>query len=146
MAQDKREVINIVAAVLRGLMSAGEQLGIISFDDSKTKDQADVQVALGINESAEKIVSALKEKLAPKTKSVFVEDLGLFRRQDELVSGVSGRVAGKVCVVTGAARGFGLEIAKDLVKEGACVVLADINDSEAIMDKLVSPSLSLYRP
>lgn len=140
MAQDKREAINVVAAALRGLICPSEQLGVVSFDDSKealaAKDQAKMQVALGLKDSAEKIVSALKEKLAPKSgqapKSVFVEDLGLFRRQDELISGVSGRVAGKVCVVTGAAQGFGLEIANDLAKEGACVVLADINDSEAI--------------
>jgi sorbitol-6-phosphate 2-dehydrogenase len=38
-----------------------------------------------------------------------------------------GRVAGKVAVVTGAAQGFGLEIAQDLVSQGAVVVLADIN-------------------
>jgi NAD(P)-dependent dehydrogenase (short-subunit alcohol dehydrogenase family) len=39
----------------------------------------------------------------------------------------TGRVAGKVALVTGAAQGFGLEIARHLVVEGAHVVLADIN-------------------
>ena len=38
-----------------------------------------------------------------------------------------GRVAGKVALVTGAAQGFGLAIAADLVAEGAHVVLADVN-------------------
>ena len=39
----------------------------------------------------------------------------------------TGRVAGKVAIVTGAAQGFGLAIAADLVAEGAHVVLADLN-------------------
>ncbi|MFW5732167.1 MAG: SDR family NAD(P)-dependent oxidoreductase [Planctomycetota bacterium] len=38
-----------------------------------------------------------------------------------------GRVAGKVALVTGAAQGFGLEIAQHLAAEGAHVVLADVN-------------------
>ncbi len=38
-----------------------------------------------------------------------------------------GRASGKVAVVTGAAQGFGLEIAQDLAKEGAHVVLTDVN-------------------
>ena len=41
------------------------------------------------------------------------------------------RVAGKVAVVTGAAQGFGLEIAQDLAEQGAHVVLTDVNDAGA---------------
>ena len=43
------------------------------------------------------------------------------------VPAASGRFAGKVAVVTGAAQGFGLGIAADLVAEGGHVVLADLN-------------------
>ena len=39
----------------------------------------------------------------------------------------AGRAAGKVAVVTGAAQGFGLEIAQDLAAQGAHVVLTDMN-------------------
>ncbi|MGC8627446.1 MAG: SDR family NAD(P)-dependent oxidoreductase [Acidimicrobiales bacterium] len=38
-----------------------------------------------------------------------------------------GRALGKVALVTGAAQGFGKEIAEDLVAEGAHVALADLN-------------------
>jgi rhamnose utilization protein RhaD (predicted bifunctional aldolase and dehydrogenase)/NAD(P)-dependent dehydrogenase (short-subunit alcohol dehydrogenase family) len=38
-----------------------------------------------------------------------------------------GRFAGKVAIVTGAAQGFGLGIATDLVAEGGHVILADVN-------------------
>lgn len=39
----------------------------------------------------------------------------------------AGRAAGKAAMVTGAARGFGLEIASALAREGAFVALADID-------------------
>lgn len=40
-----------------------------------------------------------------------------------------GLLDGKVAVVTGAAQGIGLEIARTFVREGAKVVIADINDA-----------------
>lgn len=40
---------------------------------------------------------------------------------------VTGRVAGKIAVVTGAAQGFGFEISRHLANEGALVALADLN-------------------
>lgn len=39
-----------------------------------------------------------------------------------------GRIAGKTAIVTGGAQGFGFGIAKSLVAEGACVVIADVNE------------------
>ncbi len=44
------------------------------------------------------------------------------RRQD------SGALAGKICVVTGAAQGFGKGIAQELYKEGADIIIADMNE------------------
>ena len=38
-----------------------------------------------------------------------------------------GRLAGKITVVTGAAQGFGKGIAEELYKEGATVIIADMN-------------------
>ena len=42
-----------------------------------------------------------------------------------------GRIGGKIAVVTGGAQGFGLGIAEELYREGASVVLADINEELA---------------
>lgn len=50
-----------------------------------------------------------------------------YRRKVAASSGAAGRVAAKVAVVTGAAQGFGYEIATDLAAQGAHVVLVDIN-------------------
>ena len=40
-------------------------------------------------------------------------------------------IGGKIAIVTGGAQGFGLGIAKELYREGASVVLADINEELA---------------
>jgi NAD(P)-dependent dehydrogenase (short-subunit alcohol dehydrogenase family)/rhamnose utilization protein RhaD (predicted bifunctional aldolase and dehydrogenase) len=54
-----------------------------------------------------------------------------YRRAVKAAGAGAGRVAGKVALVTGAAQGFGLEIAQDLAAQGAHVVLADVNAAGA---------------
>ena len=51
----------------------------------------------------------------------------VYRRGVAAGAAGTGRLAGKVALVTGAAQGFGLAIAADLVAQGGHVVLADIN-------------------
>ena len=46
-----------------------------------------------------------------------------------MTSAGGGRLKGKVAIVTGAAQGFGLEIARGLAGEGAHVALADVNEA-----------------
>ncbi len=61
----------------------------------------------------------------------FIEDweVEAYRRSVAAAAGRSaGRAAGKVAVVTGAAQGFGYEIATDLAAQSAHVALADINE------------------
>lgn len=50
----------------------------------------------------------------------------------------AGRLGGKVAIVTGSAQGFGKGIAEELCREGACVVIADLNEPLA---KTVAESL-----
>ena len=50
-----------------------------------------------------------------------------YRRQVSLAGRGGRRLAGKVCVVTGGAQGFGLGIAEYLAAEGGIIVIADMN-------------------
>ena len=43
----------------------------------------------------------------------------------------TGRLAGKIAIVTGAAQGFGKGIAEEMYKEGATIVVADLNEEQA---------------
>lgn len=43
-----------------------------------------------------------------------------------------GRLAGKIAIVTGAAQGFGYGIAREMLKEGASIVVADLNEPLAM--------------
>ena len=61
---------------------------------------------------------------------LFIEDweFEAYRKKVAAASAAAaGRLKGKVAIVTGAAQGFGLEIAQSLAAEGAHVVLTDIN-------------------
>ena len=44
----------------------------------------------------------------------------------------NGRLAGKIAIVTGAAQGFGYGIAKEMLREGASIVVADLNEPLAM--------------
>ncbi len=64
---------------------------------------------------------------------LFIEDweVEAYRKKISAAKGGSGRMSGKVAIVTGAAQGFGLEISQFLAAEGAHVVLTDINEDGA---------------
>ncbi|MCQ2143413.1 MAG: SDR family NAD(P)-dependent oxidoreductase [Bacteroidales bacterium] len=49
-------------------------------------------------------------------------------RRKVSAAGANGRVEGKTIIVTGAAQGFGEGIARELVKQGANIVVADLNE------------------
>jgi NAD(P)-dependent dehydrogenase (short-subunit alcohol dehydrogenase family) len=53
---------------------------------------------------------------------------------------MSGRLEGKVAIVTGGAAGLGLAYARRFVAEGARVVIADVADSAAALKRLDAPA------
>lgn len=65
----------------------------------------------------------------PDREREFIEswEVESYRQKVAVGSGPEKRAQGKICVVTGGARGFGLGIAEGLVAEGATVFLADLN-------------------
>lgn len=63
----------------------------------------------------------------------FIEawEVEAYRKKVSAAASRGGRLQGKVVLVTGAAQGFGLEIAEGVAGEGAVVVLADVNKAKA---------------
>ncbi|MFA4945202.1 MAG: SDR family NAD(P)-dependent oxidoreductase [Lentisphaeria bacterium] len=59
----------------------------------------------------------------------FIENWEVESYRKKMAQGgaAAGRAANKVCVITGAAQGFGLGIAEGLAREGAVIVIADLN-------------------
>ncbi|MBE7010179.1 MAG: SDR family NAD(P)-dependent oxidoreductase [Ruminococcaceae bacterium] len=72
----------------------------------------------------ENVIEKVKEATLCCKKSVKIEGLGVFTAQ---APAQSGRLKGKIAIVTGSAQGFGLGVAEAMLAEGACVVIADLN-------------------
>ncbi len=120
-----------IAPILRGLTFNGDKGDIVVF--TETLAHADLTCS----------ADALAECFKPGMRAVQVEGVGGFLLggdYDDAVNGtaqapvLTGRdavVSNKVCVVTGGAQGFGEGIARDLVRNGALVFIADMNTAGA---------------
>ena len=86
-----------------------------------TPDGSEPLLVLPAEEDA---AEALRRQLPAGATRVTLEPLGTYAALD---ADAPGRASGKIAVVTGAAQGFGFEIAADLASQGAWVALADIN-------------------
>jgi NAD(P)-dependent dehydrogenase (short-subunit alcohol dehydrogenase family) len=66
---------------------------------------------------------------APDIQFIDTWEVENYRRAVSKAASAAGRVAGRIALVTGAAQGFGRGIAQGLFREGANVVIADLNDA-----------------
>lgn len=125
-------LLALVAPALRGLCSTGQRLPIVRFEPGLRSTDCQVQVFVDEHLSLEQLVSRLKDQIQAKlVTTVWVDGIGGLRVIDP-GNNIVGRVAGKVALVTGAARGFGLEISTDLCSQGGFVILTDINQAGVI--------------
>jgi sorbitol-6-phosphate 2-dehydrogenase len=116
-----------IAPILRGLSFDGEKGDIVVWREHIDAPQLTCDAA------------ELSGKFKKGMRSVAVEGAGAFllgEDYDDAVHGasnapvLSGRAAvvhNKICVVTGGAQGFGEAIARELIRHGAIVFLADLN-------------------
>ena len=133
-----RMLVEIIGPTLRGLLADGPDLRIVAFNGSP--DEAAVEVPAGRtlvvplrdDSTPEDAIVVLRREMdghvsayGVRPTTVVVPGLGRFTARDG--DPVSGTFAGKVALVTGAAQGFGLAIAADLVAQGGHVILADVN-------------------
>jgi sorbitol-6-phosphate 2-dehydrogenase len=125
-------LIDSIGPALRGLFGTCATLPQIRFTDQRSNLKS-LKVALAEDAPPAKILETLRkvvDRADDSTRALYVEGVGTFEVQP-MEPSRSGRAAGKVAVVTGAAQGFGLEIAQHLASEGATVILADLNEAGA---------------
>ncbi len=139
---EKHDLIAMIAPAVRTLLRQGEVMPTVSFQETLCgKKEGCLEISIDSSDTSQQILASLTQALAAKShpiQCVCVPGVGHFTVHPTTTS--QGRVAGKIAVVTGAAQGFGLEIAQDLAAQGAYVALADINEAAAKTeaDKLCS--------
>ena len=108
-----------ILPALRGFMAEQQNLPRL-----KRVEPAGKEPVISIPPGCADVVAELRRQIPAGARRVTVDTLGTYAAE---FSRAHGRAAGKVAVVTGAAQGFGFEIAADLAAQGAWVALADIN-------------------
>jgi NAD(P)-dependent dehydrogenase (short-subunit alcohol dehydrogenase family) len=103
-------MLDLIPAVRVSLMG-DDNKGILTFSDEK-------------KENADLIISDIKDLKGKKPNKVYVENIGMFTFSN---NPTKKRLDQKVSIVTGSAQGFGKGIAEEMVKNGAFVVIADLN-------------------
>lgn len=122
-----------IAPILRMLLKRDSHYPIIRWAaDKSTQNSDSLNIPLPKNATVDDVIRVITkavENVACEFKYVNVQDMGVF----EVIypSTISRRVSGKIVLVTGGAQGFGLEIARALVAQGAYIVLTDINIEQA---------------
>ncbi len=138
---DAIAAINTIGPALRGILAQGDVLKVVTFDDSAASHTPANELSFELlsGEAIDATITRLRTAVADYRKNagssphiILVPGLGRFTVGDDgKQSAITGRVAGKIAVVTGAAQGFGLEIAQQFAAEGGTVVLTDINEAGA---------------
>ncbi len=122
-------LMDTIAPALRLLQKRDDQPSIVevSSPDEAEGESVIFEIPEGVDDPAS-LVAALRERIEKvdgDVETLVVPDQMAFTIKT--AAGNAGRVAGKIAVVTGAAQGFGLEIAQSLARQGARVALADLN-------------------
>jgi sorbitol-6-phosphate 2-dehydrogenase len=109
-----------ILPALRGLMADKQILPRL-----KGVEPTGQEPVVSIPPGCADVLAEMRRQLPAGATRVTVDTLGTY--EAEFPTQTNGRAAGKVAVVTGAAQGFGFEIAAALAAQGAWVALADIN-------------------
>lgn len=107
--------------------------GKAAFGAGKNKAAADTVIALAKNGAQIEQIAAAFGGVHYMTDAQreFIENWEVESYRAKVASGNAASLTGMVAVVTGGAQGFGYGIAQELAKQGADVVIADMNEEGA---------------
>lgn len=117
------QLIKIIGPALRGIKAEGTRLPLVRYSEEPVS--GGVSCVVKADSLPDDIIKTLRKSVNDSVSAVNVEGVGSFTCTATKKTG--GRVDGKVACVTGAAQGFGFEIACALAEQGAMLVLGDIN-------------------
>jgi len=129
MKPDEIKMINTVAPTIRMLLAKDGQYPFVRFEQTE-QDSDCLSITILKEFSQDQIIDTVSEAISKAeypVNKIHVKGLGGFSAK-YFNSDTPGRVAGKIAIITGAAQGFGLEIAHNLASQGAITALADINE------------------
>ena len=128
------DIATAIAPALRSMLAnSNGVMGTVEFLAENTPGQINIKSDKKDTEiicrKLEKEIRLYYQKQGTFPQTVAVENVGLFKAT--LPKHSQKRMNGKIILITGAAQGFGKEIADLMVIEGANVVYADINGEGA---------------
>jgi len=112
---------------------AAEGLGVFAWGPNRRSAEA----AMAVFQDALKVLVYSRSFGGPlslpadQVRFITGWEVEVYRKKVSAATGRPGRMAEKIALVTGAAQGFGLGLAESLLREGANVILADLNDALA---------------
>ncbi len=115
-------MLSEILPALRGALAANGSLPRLM-----RVDPAGDESVIVLTPGCAEVAAEIRRQLPATGEPVTIEGCGTYAAV--FADAGAGRAAGKVAVVTGAAQGFGYEIAFALAREGAWVALADINEA-----------------
>ncbi|HOR98319.1 MAG TPA: SDR family NAD(P)-dependent oxidoreductase [Kiritimatiellia bacterium] len=114
-------MLTLILPALRGLMARGDTLPRLARVQPEGGEPL-----LTVPPGCDDAFAVLQSHVPPGTSRVTLDTGGTY---EAVFTDLPGRAAGRIALVTGAAQGFGFEIACDLAAQGAWVALADINEA-----------------
>ena len=108
-----------ILPALRGLMAQNQTLPRLA-----RVEPDGTEPVVSVPPGCADVLAELRRQMPAGATRVTLDSQGTYAAE---FATAPGRAAGRVAVVTGAAQGFGFEIAADLARQGAWVALADIN-------------------